>query len=80
MKDGRAKGWQAYAGYCYECCKKTYWTRRQARSAARAIDKSMSAYPCGNLWHIGHLPPTIVLGWEARDEFRERDQRRRDAG
>lgn len=76
-----SRNWASNAGYCVDCGKKTYWTRRHARAAARVIDKSMSAYPCGALWHIGHLPSSIVTGQEARDQFRERTTaaRRRSA-
>ncbi len=73
---GAHKGWQSYAGYCDRCRKKTYWSRRQARSAARVVDSSMSAYPCGPFWHVGHLPKSVVVGRETRDEFRARSRDR----
>lgn len=54
------------AGTCDYCGKLTYWSRVDARRAARTVhhgDSGMSAYEChaalkagfSGLWHIGHL-------------------------
>lgn len=54
------------AGTCDYCGKLVYWSRVDARRAARTVhhgDSGLAAYEChnalaagfGGLWHIGHL-------------------------
>lgn len=46
---------------CPTCKKRRYFTRKEARQAARRYHpgEHMSPYRCGNYWHIGHLPDDI---------------------
>ena len=49
---------------CEVCGKQGYRSRRKAKAAARALypGHHMSAYRCGQWWHVGHLPSRMIAG------------------
>lgn len=70
-----------FVGTCGECGKRSYPTRDQARKASNAGQPSehMSAYRCGDYWHVGHLPKAVRTGEVSRAQIRTRPERLRDA-
>ena len=65
-------GWAnvCVAGKCQECGKLCYLNRKDARKACKASfpGQTVSAYPCGRYWHVGHTPRKIVT--EGREAYR----------
>lgn len=63
--------------FCEACGKRSYPSRRAAKTAARHAHKgSMNAYPCPNrpegfepVWHVGHLPDAVRRGWITKDKW-----------
>jgi hypothetical protein len=53
------------------CGKKQYSTRKSAKRAAKKAfpAEHLSAYPCGNGWHIGHLPGRVIAGDKDRNDI-----------
>lgn len=62
-------------GRCSSCGKMTFPNRREARRAARkmpAREGRLNAYPCPHRdegWHLGHLPPAVARGDQARSDL-----------
>lgn len=56
---------------CPTCGKKSWLTRADAKAMARRIPggRSLSAYRCGNYWHLGHLPRPVATGALTRDDI-----------
>lgn len=56
---------------CPKCGKVRYLTRAHARKTAKRIKKRrdgrLNAYRCGEFWHLGHLPKSVVHGEISRD-------------
>lgn len=53
-----------YGGVCPDCGKKRWGSRKAAKDFAKQqypYDK-LSAYQCGDWWHIGHLTPQVIAG------------------
>lgn len=51
--------------YCADCNKRGYFSRKAARAGIRTLhqnEPAVSVYQCPttDLWHIGHLPKTVV--------------------
>lgn len=63
---------------CPVCGKVGYGTRSDAKRAARAKHPGdhLSPYRCGNLWHIGHLPPGVRDGIVDRSTLKPPKRRR----
>jgi hypothetical protein len=59
---------QRFHGSCPTCGKRRYASRLLARAAGRVIDRTMSAYRCGDYWHLGHLPSAVRRGARTRRE------------
>jgi hypothetical protein len=58
------------AGRCPTCGKVRYLTRRGARKVARRRSmRTVSAYRCGDFWHLGHLPDRVRTGQDSRDQL-----------
>lgn len=58
---------------CREHGKVRYISRAVAKKHAkvhRAKWGRMDVYPCGDFWHIGHLPKGVVMGVYSRDDLR----------
>lgn len=53
---------EQHGARCAVCGKVAYPDRRTARRARRRVHPGvhMRAYPCGNVWHFGHLPPHLI--------------------
>ena len=50
------------------CGKVMYTSRKLAKKAARMYSHhDLTAYQCGEFWHLGHLPPVIARGHVPRD-------------
>lgn len=58
-------------GTCRTCGKRCYLTKRAAKSFARwrFPGEHMSAYRCGEYWHVGHLPPGVRRGVVKRSDL-----------
>lgn len=55
---------------CLYCGKRAYISRKEARKVARQIrSHHLSAYRCGDQWHIGHLPKMVTNGHATRAEL-----------
>ncbi len=63
------------------CGKVRYYSRKEARKAARRLLGSapghthgrLSAYKCDwGFWHLGHLPPKVIAGLMDRSEIQHR--------
>ena len=55
---------------CPEDGRRGYFTRKDAKEVAKAAPGAhMSAYRCGDLWHVGYLPGNVVEGLTARDDL-----------
>lgn len=64
------RGQATTVGGCPTCGKLRYPTRSEARKAGRqAGHRRVNAYQCGQWWHLGHLPWTVVQGIAGRDEI-----------
>jgi len=60
-------------GQCPACGKNMYRTRREARnSRKRNPREKINAYPCGDYWHVGHLPPNVRAGIVGREVLRRK--------
>jgi len=60
------------AGACPTCGKVRFTSRKDARAAGRRLKHTgdpLSAYRCGDYWHIGHLPTDIRRGVRSRDQM-----------
>lgn len=60
------------ATQCPTCGKLRYLTRAHAKRAIRQHqhrEGRLSAYRCGEFWHIGHLPRAIARGQASRDDL-----------
>lgn len=59
---------------CTLCGKLRFRTRKAAKRALRRLQTSdsMSAYPCGDYWHIGHTPWAVRRGVVSRHEWQPR--------
>lgn len=49
-------------GFCEQCRKVCYVSRRAAKADALRHGARLSAYRCGAYWHAGHLPAFVVRG------------------
>lgn len=52
-------------GECPTCGKIRYTSRKRAKAVARTIfptAQHLSEYRCGNYWHIGNLPRSVIRG------------------
>jgi hypothetical protein len=59
-------------GYCDDCKKLTYMSRKEARLVAKNHRPHKQAYKCPHydqFWHIGDLPEPIKRGFVTREEF-----------
>lgn len=56
-------------GRCPDCGKKRWPSRRAANRAAARLPggQRLSAYRCGDYWHLGHLPRPVTAGKIGRD-------------
>lgn len=58
-----------YVGYCQDCGKKSYSTRKRAKAALKLYhpgEKNLAVYQCGEYFHYGHLRYSVVKGWNPR--------------
>lgn len=54
---------------CPTTGKRSWPTRKAAKAIAKRLPPSgprVSAYPCGDHWHIGHTPHQVRRGWTDR--------------
>ncbi|QOR55345.1 MAG: hypothetical protein SHS37scaffold537_43 [Phage 68_12] len=60
-------------GTCPRCGKQAFKTRKAAKRAMRAIhqDRRLSVYPCGDVYHYGHLSARVKSGDTDRRDLRE---------
>lgn len=63
-----------YRGFCPECGKTAFATRKTAKQYARGRypGAGLRAYPCPYLsgcWHVGHLAPEVACGDVAKHLF-----------
>ena len=61
-------------GYCPECGKQTFRSRKAARRAAKTClpHERLSAYPCpvnDNHFHFGHLSDAVRAGRFSRSDY-----------
>lgn len=61
----------AFVGVCGPCGKHTYLSRKAAKTFAKRVAPGDpgTAYRCphnAQQWHVGHLPPAIKQGAQAR--------------
>lgn len=67
---------------CTDCGKRSFETRSTAKIAARETGdrqtRRIAVYRCPTserrVFHIGHVPTTILRGLESRAQYRERTQ------
>lgn len=60
------------AGTCPSDGKSRYLSKRAAKLAIRRLlrkDGHVSAYACGEFWHIGRTPPGVIEGIVSRAEL-----------
>lgn len=58
-------------GECPACGKRRFTSRKKAKAMARKLSlRGVNAYPCGDYWHVGHLPKPVVQGVIDRDRIR----------
>lgn len=60
------------ASRCPCCGKVRYTTKKGAKKDAHRLRKRfgrMDAYPCGDFFHIGHLPADVIAGERSRSEL-----------
>lgn len=68
--------------FCEHCSKRGYYSRQSARAGVRSLHQNepgVSVYKCPatDLWHIGHLPKTVVSrGSVARNAIFDASYRR----
>lgn len=64
---------------CPTCGKRRYLTRKTARQYARRNHPGdhLSAYKCGDFWHLGHLPDDVTKLGIARSAIRHKKRRNR---
>lgn len=68
------------AGWCPDCGKWRWMTRKAAKTALRhhkARKGRLHVYACGDFWHLGHPPRALIRGDVARDELPRRPGRGR---
>lgn len=55
-------------GDCPLCGKLRYTSKKNAKATAKEQHPTehLSVYPCGNYWHLGHLPYSVQRGWNPR--------------
>lgn len=61
-------------GACVRCGKRNYFTKAEAKRAARGFESrsgKLRPYRCGDAWHLGHLPTRIRQGEVTRDIYRQ---------
>lgn len=59
-------------GTCPDCGKQRFSSRAEAKRIARQYRSTrLSAYRCGDYWHLGELPPEIRRGTSSRDAVRD---------
>ena len=66
----------AAIGYCDDCQKLTYLSRRDAQKVAKKHQPHKNAYPCpfyDQFFHVGDLPAVIKKGYVTRDEYYGRE-------
>ena len=51
-------------GQCATCGKVSYITRKRAKEVAKTLFPAshLSPYRCGDYWHIGNLPRSVIRG------------------
>lgn len=60
-------------GACPDCGKLRYTSRRGAKAASKVHPgQHLSAYPCGEYWHYGHPPRSVMRGYADRSTLRPR--------
>ena len=64
-------------GQCLTCGKVSYPTRKRAKEVAKNLFPAshLSPYRCGNYWHIGNLPVSVIRGVATRDTLRPAKKR-----
>ena len=89
MRQGKRKGYEAsqerggwieHAGECPDCGKLRWVTKRMAKTAAQQIVAQkgggrLSAYACGDYWHLGHLPRVVTRGEVSREQIQSPKRR-----
>lgn len=63
----------ADAGTCPTCGKLRWLTRADAKRVSRRIKGRkgrLHAYQCGEYWHVGHPPSSLVRGVITREDVR----------
>lgn len=62
------------SGFDCPCGKQGFTTRVLAKRAARTKHPGLhlAVYPCGRLWHFGHLPQAALAGVKGRREVYRR--------
>ena len=51
------------------CGKIQYVSRKNAKKVARFANlQGLTAYQCGDFWHLGHLPKVVSRGRVSRDK------------
>lgn len=72
---GKANNIVRYGKCPYPCGKIRYGSRSEAKKAAKVIHPGdhLSSYSCGDWWHFGHPPESVLHGgeWEL-DKYLER--------
>jgi hypothetical protein len=69
--------------WCEDHQKLLYFTRKEARRAARRHPEHKTPYRCSvltGLWHVGALHPLVIAGEKTKDQIRNRPEERRLAG
>lgn len=58
---------------CPTCGKVRFLTRSRAKKVAKNLNRRrpghLNAYRCGDFWHIGHLPSSVIKGDVPREEL-----------
>jgi len=68
----RARPEPATFGRCPTCGKVRYRGRRFAKTVAKRLGRRMSAYKCGDFYHVGHLPADVRKGQIGRGDLKPR--------
>ena len=82
-----AKSIRARTGYipggepCPDCGKKRWQSKADAKAMAKRTPggHELSAYRCGNYWHLGHIPTVVKHGDATRADIYPVKHRRKDA-
>jgi len=67
---------RVFVATCNDCNKRWFRSRSEARKRAKVVDRKMNAYPCPvvtHLWHLGHLPRSVVHGQVTRGQIYRKD-------